>query len=185
MGRRCHRWALSGNLGPALLTAAAVLATIPGCADRSAKDHIQPTVHVERPAETQMSPRQRETAFQEAYADGLTLAEQGEYGIALGAFEKAAALNPVSVEALFNLGACHEALGDPLRAITIYRRIVQLTPDDPDCYANLGTSYVKMYFREKSPAWRRMAVEAWEHSLQLNPNQPDVKRFIEQTASIR
>lgn len=173
-------------LRSALLVAAAVLVTSPGCADRSAKDRVQPSVRVERPAKAPpMSRRQREQAFHAAYAEGMALAAQREYGVALGSFEKAAALNPMSTEALFNLGACHEALGDPLRAISIYRRIIKLTPDDADCYTNLGTSYVKMYFREKSPAWRRMALEAWEHSLQLNPDQPHVKRFLQQTASAK
>jgi len=173
-------------LRPALLAAAAVLAASPGCADRSAEDRVQPSVQVERPAKAPpMSRRQREQAFHDAYADGMALATEGEYGLALGSFERAAALNPMSTEALFNLGACHEALGDPLRAIGIYRKIIKLLPDDADCYANLGTSYVKMYFREKSPAWRRMAVEAWEHSLQLNPNQPNVRRYLQQTASVK
>jgi tetratricopeptide (TPR) repeat protein len=157
----------------------------PGCADQSSKDRIQPSVRVERPAQKPpMSRRERQQAFHDAYAEGMAYVAQREYGVALGSFEKAAALNPMSTEALFNLGACHEALGDPLRAIGIYRKIIELTPDDPDCYTNLGTSYVKMYHREKSPTWRRMALEAWDHSLRLKPNQPHVKRFIQQTASI-
>lgn len=173
-------------LRPALLVAVAVLLTNPGCTDRSAKDRIQPTVRVERPTKAPpMSRRQREQAFHDAYAEGMALAARREYGVALGSFEKAAALNPMSTEALFNLGACHEALGDPLRAIGIYRQIIKLTPDDADCYTNLGTSYVKMYFREKSPAWRRMALDAWKHSLRLNPDQPNVKRYLQQTASAK
>lgn len=172
-------------LRSALFVFAAILVTSPGCADRAEKDRIQPSVRVERPAKKPpMSRRQREQAFHDAYAEGMAYAAQREYGVALGSFEKAVALNPMSTAAMFNLGACHEALGDPMRAIGIYRKIIQLTPDDPDCYTNLGTSYVKMYYREKSPTWRRMALEAWEHSLQLNPNQPKVRRFVQQTTSL-
>lgn len=172
-------------LRPALFVAAAVLTMGSGCADWSAQDRIQPTVRVERPKSPPMSRRQREQSFHAAYTEGMALAARHEYGVALGSFEKAAALNPMSTEALFNLGACHEALGDPLRAIGIYRRIIKLTPDDADCYTNLGTSYVKMYFRDNSPAWRRMALDAWKHSLKLNPDQPNVRRFLQQTASAK
>ncbi len=173
-------------LTPALLVTAAVIVTSPGCADRAVKDRVQPSVRVERPAKAPpMSRRQRQQAFHQAYTEGMALAARRDYGLALGSFEKAAKYDPMSTEALFNLGACHEALGDPLRAIGIYRKIIKLTPDDADCYTNLGTSYVKMYFREKSPAWRRMALDAWKHSLKLNPDQPNVKRFIQQTASAK
>ncbi len=54
-------------LRPALLFAAAVLVTSPGCADRSAKDRVQPSVRVERAAEAPpMSQRQRAQAFHDA-----------------------------------------------------------------------------------------------------------------------
>jgi tetratricopeptide (TPR) repeat protein len=131
-----------------------------------------------------MTPEDRERAYRGAWAEGMGFVEKEQYGLALGAFEKALQLNAESTEAMFNVAACHDAIGDPARAISIYRRILQSAPDDADCYANLGTSYIKMYHRENSPAWRRMARQAWEHSLQLNPEQPVVRRYLAQSEAM-
>jgi hypothetical protein len=87
--------------------------------------------------------------------------------------------------ALWHDGASHiaETKSDPsarnLVAVNIYREVLKIAPNDPDCYANLGTSFMKMYHREKSPTWTRMAKEAWEQSLVLNPAQPRVREYLE------
>ncbi|HVP11483.1 MAG TPA: tetratricopeptide repeat protein [Phycisphaerae bacterium] len=139
---------------------------------------------VEAPdAKPAMSPAQRMQEYEAAYEKGVELADKGQYAHAMQFFEQALTLMPSSVEALFNLGACHEAIGDPLRAINIYRRVLEIDPDDPDCYANLGTSFIKMYLRDKSPSWRKMARDAWQHSLMIKPNQPRVKEYLAQSES--
>jgi hypothetical protein len=35
-----------------------------------------------------------------------------------------------------------------------------------------------MYYRERSPVWRKMARQAWRRSLELDPGQPDIRRFL-------
>jgi tetratricopeptide (TPR) repeat protein len=132
-----------------------------------------------------LSPAERTRRYRECYGEGLQLVEQGRIGLALGQFEEAVAMNPSSPDALFNLGACHEKLGDPQRAINIYRAVLELTPNDSDCYANLGTSFIKMYYREKSPTWRKMAREAWRKSLELKPTQPDIRKYLAEADSGR
>jgi len=131
-----------------------------------------------------MTPAQRDRAYRAAYQEGLRLVQKAHYGLAIQRFEQAAELKPLSAEALFNLGACHEAIGDPLRAINIYKRVLELHPEDSDCYANLGTAFIKMYYREKSPIWRKMARDAWQRSLAMNPNQPDVRAFMARSESL-
>jgi tetratricopeptide (TPR) repeat protein len=126
-----------------------------------------------------MTPAQRGARYRAAYEHGLGLVRAGDYAQALGAFEEAARLRPESADAVFNLAACHEAVGDPMRAISFYRRLLEQHPDDPDCHANLGTSFIKMYYREGTPAWKKMAREAWLRSLQLKPDQPDVRAHLE------
>jgi len=156
-----------------------------GCSEMSDRDKASESVLVEAPDATpSMTPAELARRFRAAYAQGIKLVQQGQYGLALGAFEQAVALKPMSSEALFNLGACYEAIGDPPRAINIYRRVLALTPNDADCYANLGTSFIKMYYRDKSPVWRRMAREAWQHSLELNPGQADVRAFVAKSESL-
>ena len=144
-----------------------------------------PVVKVERDDPiANMSPDQRDHAFRGACAEGMDFVEREQYGLALGAFEKALQFEPDSMEAMFNIAACHDAMGDLARAINIYRRILQINPDDADCYANLGTSYIKMYHRENSPAWRRMARKAWEQSLRLNPEQETVRKYLAQSETL-
>jgi len=104
--------------------------------------------------------------------------QEGNYGLALAAFEESLRHAPLSHDALFNLGACHEALGDPFQALGIYRRVLQVDPNDADCYANIGTCCIKLAHREQNPAWITMARGAWRKSLELRPNQPDVAKYL-------
>lgn len=131
-----------------------------------------------------LSAEEIDRQYDAACAVGVACAEKGAYSPAMQAFERALSLKPSSTEALFNLGACYEALGDPARAVTIYRRVLEITPNDPDCYANLGTSFIKMYHREKSPIWRKMARDSWKRALELNPRQPRIKSYLARTESL-
>ncbi|HWL94698.1 MAG TPA: tetratricopeptide repeat protein [Phycisphaerae bacterium] len=131
-----------------------------------------------------LTPAGRAQRFEYAFKAGLHWVEQKQYGVALGAFEEAVAMNPESTDAIFNLGACYEQVGEPLRAIQLYRQVLSVTPNDPSCYANLGTSYIKMYHLERSPTWRRMAIDAWNISLRIDGEQPDVRRYLAQADSI-
>jgi tetratricopeptide (TPR) repeat protein len=162
------------------LVAVGIVVTLAGCsAPQSSSTRVVDRVILEPPEnQVALSPEEQTRLFDEAWKSGEEAVERGQYGIALAAFEQAAQLRPDSVEALFNLGACYEQLGDPMRAIGLYRKVLAARPDDADCYANLGTSYIKMYYREKTPAWRRMARGAWRQSLQLNSDQPQVRRYL-------
>lgn len=134
-----------------------------------------------RPAvvnESQLSPAQKQSRFAEAYRAGMMYARQRSYAEAMAAFEEASRMRPDSTESLFNLAACYESVGDPLRAIGIYNKILRITPNDADCYHNLGTSYMKLYYLQKSPSWKRMAIAAWENSLKLRPDQPKIKAYL-------
>lgn len=134
-----------------------------------------------RPAivdETKLTQAQRQDRFVSSYRAGMMYARQKSYPEAMAAFEEAAQMRPDSTEALFNLAACYESVGDPLRAIGIYNKILRLTPNDPDCYHNLGTSYMKLYYLQKSPSWKRMAILAWEKSLKLRPDQPKIRAYL-------
>jgi len=131
-----------------------------------------------------MTAEQADREYNTAYAAGVTFAEKAEFSSAMQAFERALLVRPTSTDALFNLGACHEAIGDPARAVNIYQQVLRVTPNDPDCYANLGTSFIKMYVRERSPIWRRMARDAWQRSLELKPDQPKVKEYLARTESL-
>ena len=106
------------TLGIVLIAAA--LSATGGCG--APNKQTGPTGLAEAPDKAPpMTPAERSRRFQASYEKGLGLAEQEQYGLALGAFEEAVTLRPDSPAALFNLGACYEAIGDPAAAINIYR----------------------------------------------------------------
>lgn len=149
-----------------------------GCGRPLAQNLEGKTTSVPADEPPPLTPAELDRQYRLSFNEGLRLAHDQQYGLALGAFERAATLKPASPEALFNLGACHEAIGDPMRAVSFYHRVLQITPDDSDCYANLGTSFIKMYHRERTPVWRKMALEAWRRSLELNPHQTSVRGYL-------
>ncbi len=122
--------------------------------------------------------QERQRRFKSAYEYGIKFARQKRYAEALAGFEEAVRLQPNSVPAQFNLAACYEGIGDPLKAIGIYNRILRVQPNDADCYHNLGTSYMKMHHLDRSPQWKKLAVQAWQRSLDLRPDQPQVREFL-------
>lgn len=156
-----------------------------GCSNLMKRSDSQPSPRVVKSdLDVPMTPEEREGRFQRVCAEGMRLVAERRVGLALGAFEEAVSLKPNSITALFNLGACYEELGDPMRAVSVYRRVLSVSPDDPDCYRNLGTCYIKMYYREKSPVWRRMARNAWRRSLKLSADQPDVRAYLAKTETL-
>lgn len=162
-----------------LVTALAItLLSQSGCSDVNWGNQSQLSARTTVADEKTLTPAERTSQFEAAYKAGMVHAEQHAYGEAMAAFEEAARLRPDSTEALFNLAACYESIGDPMRAIGIYNRILRITPDDADCYHNLGTSYIKLYHLQKTPAWKRMAIAAWEKSLALRPGQPKLKEYV-------
>jgi len=155
---------------PAKLTLLLVILAVAGCAAPEAGRVASEIDSDAGGRQLPLTPAEREEQYRLAFAHGLRLVAAEQYGLAMGAFEQAAMLKPDSPEALFNLGACHEAIGDPVRAMSFYHRVLEMTPGDADCYANLGTCFIKMYHREKSPVWRKMAFEAWHRALELDPD---------------
>lgn len=155
---------------------------VAGCSDPSARSELQVRSEIEKPKSTNtLTPAERDRRFHLVFDRGVSLAQRRQSALALAAFQEAVRLRPDSPDALFNLGACYEELGDPMRAVNLYRRVLTITPDDPACYFNLGTSYIKMYYRDKSPGWRKMARTAWRRSLALKPGQGEVEQFLAAT----
>lgn len=132
-----------------------------------------------------MSPAEQDRMYRDSFRRGADLAERGQYGLAMGAFEEAVRIMPDSYEARFNLAACYDAIGDPMQAVSIYRELLSEAPDDADCYANLGTSFIKMYHQDNSAVWKRMAWEAWEESLRISPDQPAVRAYLARSKETR
>ncbi len=160
---------------PRICLAALVLALLSGC---GAQEKREDAIRVQPPEKRKLTPAEEKREYAMTYERGLAMAQRRDYAVALGYFERAVELAPASIEARFALGACYEQTGDPVRAIRQYQQILTIRPNDADVYANLGTSYVKLYQREHNKVWLSLARDAWERSLALRPGQSDVRNYL-------
>lgn len=67
----------------------------------------------------------------EAFSQGQELYRVGDYARALAAFQSAEAAQP-SPAAEYNIGRCHERLGQPAQAVAAYERYLVAAPAAPD-----------------------------------------------------
>jgi len=65
--------------------------------------------------------------------DGLLLFEQGSFDHAREEFEAALALKPNDANLLYNLGQCHEKLGQADKAEARYNECLRVSPDHAAC----------------------------------------------------
>ena len=151
-----------------------------GCASMFNRTSIDARPPAEKPTTPELTSSERAIRYDDAFRQGVRLASRGKYGLALGAFEEAASMEPGSSDAWFNIAACHEQLGDPYRAITMYKRLMASKggEPDPECYANIGTCCIKLFHRERNPNWRSLAIDAWKASLEIRPGQPMIQRYL-------
>lgn len=156
-----------------------------GCASLFNRETVEFRPPAERPNTPKLTAAERADRYDTAFQHGVRLSARGNYGLALGAFEEAASIDPDSFDVWFNIAACHEQLGDPYRAMTMYKRLLASdeTKPDADCYANIGTCCIKLFYRERNPTWRALAVDAWKASLEIRPEQPMIRRYLASAVS--
>jgi tetratricopeptide (TPR) repeat protein len=65
--------------------------------------------------------------------DGVHLFQKGAYRQAKQSFEAALALTPESANLLYNIGQCHDRLGDRVEAERIYKECLARAPDHAEC----------------------------------------------------
>lgn len=75
-------------------------------------------------------------------------------------------------EVYFFLGKAHQALGELTQAIRFYDRAISLFGINMYILNSLGECYYRLGESEE-------ALAAWEKSLEVNPDQPDIKKRIE------
>jgi Flp pilus assembly protein TadD len=89
--------------------------------------------------------------------DGVLLYERGEFSQARQSFEAAQRLSPEDPAVLYNLGQCHDRLGDKPRAETLYRECLVRSPNHADCRHALAVLWVQT---GRQPDAERM-IEDW------------------------
>jgi Flp pilus assembly protein TadD len=99
------------------------------------------------------SSKARETAFHEQKAFGAQMARKGFWREALFRFEKASAIKPDDPEIQNDLGVAYESVGESVKALTAYKRALELAPNDQKIkrnYARFAEYYTSVQ-RASSP----------------------------------
>jgi len=97
---------------------------------------------------------------------------RGAPGDALSHLEAAVARDPKSADLWAMLGAARGRIGQYDAAIAAYERAVALNPSPLSCKTLAALLFEIRHDRAR-------AVELWRKSLDLDPRQPDVQRFLE------
>ena len=85
-----------------------------------------------------------------------------------------------------HLSTAHERLGHTLyrqekldEAVDTYERAITLNPRDGVAHAGLGVVRMTQYLADPSQAaLRTEAIEHWHRSLELEPNQPKLRKLL-------
>jgi Tfp pilus assembly protein PilF len=75
--------------------------------------------------------------------DGVYLYQHGSYGPARDCFQAALALQPADADLLYNLGQCHDRLGQPGKAERCYQECLDRAPDHGECRHALAVLLVR------------------------------------------
>ena len=108
-----------------------------------------------------------------------TYLKQGRFRLAEIALNKALQMDP-------HLSMAYERMGHALyrqekydQAIDTYERAIRLNPRDAVAYAGLGVVRMRQLLMDPSrTALRDQAVEQWHRSLELEPQQPKLRKLL-------
>lgn len=100
----------------------------------------------------------------------------------MAAFAAAANAEPDAAGHWAGLGIAARAAGELGRSAAALTRATRLAPDDADLWRELGATQVEIHFTTNDPAPLAAAVEAWQRSLALDPDQPELARRAQRYA---
>lgn len=99
---------------------------------------------------------------------------------ALSAFKIAARQAPRDSTPWVMMGACHYHKRDFARAMAAYDKAIDLGPSNAKAYRGRGVVCMTLYVMDsKRFGMREKAIDSWHSSLELQPNQSDLRRLIE------
>ena len=116
-------------------------------------------------------PADAEVVSAQEYLDqGIALVEEGEFELAITAFDEVIRLDPEDAKAYYNRGLAYANLGQYDQAIQDYDEAIQLDPEDAKAYVNRGIAYANLGDFEQ-------AIHDLETALELAPNAPYVSQI--------
>ncbi len=111
---------------------------------------------------------------------GATYVRQGFLKDAVASFEVAAREDPNSPAPYEQMGSCYYRMNDLPKALEAYRKAAQLDPHSAEAMRGLGIALMTQFVNDKSqPALRDQAVDAWKKSLELKPDQDDLRKLLD------
>ena len=103
-------------------------------------------------------------------AHGYVLSAKGEFGRAAEEFEKALALDPMNYDCLYIYGRSRFAEGKREHAAELWRRAHEARPDEFQAAALRTQALHGLGRKEETREWNRIALEAVDRRLALNPD---------------
>jgi arylsulfatase A-like enzyme/Tfp pilus assembly protein PilF len=104
---------------------------------------------------------------------GRRAVQSGNPAAGIGPLERLLRRNPENVPALLALGQCYLATADSERALSAFRRAVEIQPDDAVARFNLANAFARAADGEADSgtdtAWAAQAQAEYERALALNP----------------
>jgi len=109
---------------------------------------------------------------------GEVCMDLGDPAAAMSAYAEAAKLRPKQVGSWENLAVAAEQAGSFGRAIVATRRALALAPGDGRLWARLGRLKLELHRRTGRRRFLTEAIDAWRKSLQLDPDQKDIRDWL-------
>jgi len=112
---------------------------------------------------------------------GSTYLRLGRMRDALRAFELAAKEDPTSADPHVQTGVCHYQAKDYAAAQASYEHAVKLDPKCAQAFRGLGVVHMTLWVTandQDDTTLRDRALAAWDRSLELDSNQPDLLRLV-------
>jgi cytochrome c-type biogenesis protein CcmH/NrfG len=111
---------------------------------------------------------------------GNALMDTKRFNEAVGAYEKALAIDPKNVDVRVDMGTCYRNSGRPADAAKEYRKALEIDPRHLNAHMNLGV--VLAYDLQD----KAQAVKEFEKVLELDPNGPNsakIRSIVQQLKS--
>ena len=111
---------------------------------------------------------------------GSTYMRQGRLKQAVNTFELASKELPEHSAPWEQIAACHFHLGQEQQAFEAYQKATSLNAKSSVAHRGLGVIYMTQFLRDRNQTTLRdQALEEWNTSLEIQPNQPDLIKLVE------
>jgi len=100
--------------------------------------------------------------------------------------EKAVALAPDKPDTHIALGYCLLCEDNPTGALAQYKQALDLNADNREALNGVGVAGMILYFKQqpRDGQLAQSSIESWHRSLELEPDQPKIKRLVEKYTKI-